>query len=124
VTLAATIFVLLAPLAVIYGWVWYFTPASGEPTGWRSRATVLSLALVSLVILLWLEMTLRMPGADWRTGSGVALQVYWVGTRLGIALKGLLGAIVLCCLGRPRLIVPIVVACFGLALLWVGSTAM
>lgn len=123
-TLVATILVLLAPVALIYGWVCYFTPASQEPTGWRSKATFLSLALVSLVVLLWLEMMVRMPGADWRNGAEVAHQVRWVGVRLRMAFDGLVAAFILGCVGRPRLIARVVVACVGTAILWVGSTAM
>jgi hypothetical protein len=124
VTLVATILVLLAPVALIYGWVCYFTPASQEPTGWRSGATFLSLALVSLVVLLWLEMMVRMPGADWRNGAEVAHQVQWVGVRLGAAFDGLTAAFILGCVGRPRLIAHVTLACVGTAILWVGSTAM
>jgi hypothetical protein len=70
--------VLLAPVGLIYAWVCYFTPAREEPIGWRSRATLLSLALASLAIVLWVEMMVRLPGADWSTGAGVGHQVVWM----------------------------------------------
>jgi hypothetical protein len=122
VNLVGTILVLLAPVALIYGWVCYFTPASEEPKGWRSRFTLLSLALVSLAILLWLLTMLRVPGADWRSGVGVGQQVTWVYTRAKAALCALLAALILCLFGRPRLILPIGLACVGTGLFWLFST--
>jgi hypothetical protein len=40
--------VLVTPAALIYAWVCYFTPENKEPRGWRSRATLFSLALAFL----------------------------------------------------------------------------
>lgn len=119
--LIATIVVLSAPVMLIYGWVCDFTPASEESVGWRGRATLLSLVLVSLAVLLWLLMELLMPGADWRTGAGVGHQVAWV-ARARVALYALLVALVLGLFGRPRLILPIAVACIGTGLFWLVST--
>lgn len=64
----ATILVLLAPVALIYGWVCYFTPSGKEPPSWRGRATLVSLVLASLVILLWPVMMVFTPGL---TGEAV-----------------------------------------------------
>jgi len=122
VNLVATIVVLLAPVGLIYGWVRYFTPASGEPAGWRGRTALLSLTLVSLAGALWLVTMLHMPGADWRSGAGVGDQIVWVYARARVALYALLTALVLCLFGRPRLILPIAVACVGTGLFWVFST--
>ena len=117
-----TILVLLAPAALIYGWVCFFTPSSGEPTGWRGRATLLSLILVSLAVVMWLVTMLHMPGADWSSGAGVGHQVAWVYARTRIALYALLAALVVCLIGRPRLILPIAFACVGTGLFWLFST--
>jgi hypothetical protein len=114
--------ILLAPVGLIYAWVCYFTPHREEPIGWRSRATLLSPALASPAIVLWVEMMLRLPGADWRTGAGVGHQVAWMYARTRAAFAVLLLAFVLNMLGRPRLIVPISVACIGTAVLWLVST--
>jgi hypothetical protein len=122
VNAVATILVLLAPVALIYGWACFLTPKSGEPAGWRSRATLLSLTLVSLAVLLWFVTMLHMPGADWRTGAGVGHQVAWVYTRARAASYALLAALVVCFIGRPRLILPIAVACVGTAMFWLFST--
>ncbi len=118
----ATILILLSPAGLIYGWVSYFTPASEEPTGWRGRVTLLSLVLVSLAAMLWLVTMLYMPGADWRRGAGVAHQIGWEYARARVALYGLLVALVFCLFGRPRLILPIAVACIGTGLFWLFST--
>jgi hypothetical protein len=118
----AILLVLLAPVGLIYAWVCYFTPADQEPIGWRRRATLLSLALASLAVVLWLETMFRLPGADWRTGAGVGHQVAWMYARTRVAFGVLLLAFVLNLFGRPRLILPISVACIGTGVLWLVST--
>ena len=65
---------------------------------------------------------LYMPGADWRRGAGVAHQIGWEYARARVALYGLLVALVFCLFGRPRLILPIAVACIGTGLFWLFST--
>jgi hypothetical protein len=122
VSIVASILVLLAPVALIYGWVCYFTPKGEEPPSWRGWATLLSLILASLVILLWPVMMISMPGADWRSGIGVGHQFRWVSFWVRAAFRSLLAALVLGLLGRPRLILPIVVGCLGTGLLWLYST--
>jgi hypothetical protein len=116
------IFVLLAPLGLIYSWVFYFTRMRKEPAGWRSRATLLSLVLVSLAILLWPAVMVLTPGADWERGTGVGHQVQWVYARARVALGLSLAALVLSLFGRPRLILPITIACIGTGVLWLMST--
>ena len=118
----ATILVLLAPVALIYGWVCYFTPGSAEPVGWRGRATLLALTLASAAVLLWLVTMLNLPEADWRSGNGVARQIAWEYARARAGLYALLAALVVCLVGRPRLILPIVVGCVGAGMLWLFST--
>jgi len=122
VNFVATILVLLAPVALIYGWVCYFTPVSDEPFGWRKLATLLSLVLASVVILLWPVMMVLMPEADWQSGIGVGHQVQWVSFWVRAVFRTLVVALVLGLLGRPRLILATVVGCFGTGLLWLFST--
>jgi hypothetical protein len=122
VNVVATIFVLLAPVALIYGWVCFFTPVGEEPFGWRKGATLVSLVLASVVILLWPVMMVLMPGADWRSGVGVGEQVQWVSFWVRTVFRSLLAALILGLMGRPRLILPIVVGCVGTGLLWLFST--
>lgn len=113
--------VLLAPAALAYGWYFYFSQLRGEPGRWRNLITLSSLVLVSLVLVMWLPMMLLVPSADLRTGVGVAHQAQWMVIRTKAALCALLVAFVLCFLGRPRLILPTVVACLGTAVLWFFS---
>ena len=113
---------LLAPVGLVYSWHFYWTQIRKAPSQWRDRATLLSLALVSLVALLWPVMMVLTPRADWGTGLGVAHQAQWVESWHTPILRSLLGAFVLALLGRPRLIGPIAIACIGTAIFWIGST--
>jgi hypothetical protein len=123
VNLVATILILLAPVALIYGWVFYSTRMKAEPRSLRKWATFISLILVSLVIVLWpVSMVVLVPKADWLSGAGVGHQVRWMETWETIAFRALVVALVLGLFGRPRLILPIAVACVGTALLWLFST--
>lgn len=118
----ATIIILLAPVGLIYSWAFYFTKMRGEPTGWRHHVTLVSMALVSLVVLLWPIMLELSPRADWGSGLGVDHQVQWLEAWHTPIFRTLLVALALALLGRPRLIVPIVVACIGTAMFWLSST--
>lgn len=123
VNVVATVLVFLAPVALIYGWVCFFTPVGEEPFGWRKGATLVSLVLSSLVIVLWPVLMVLMPGADWRNGVGVAHQVQWVSFWVRAVFRTLLAALMFGLMGRPRLIFPIVVGCIGTGLLWIFSTS-
>jgi hypothetical protein len=120
--LIATVIVLLAPVGLIYSWIFYSARMRREPTSWRHRATLLSLTLVSFVVLLWPVMALLMPRADWGSGLGVGHQVQWVEAWNRPIFRTLLLAFVLGLLGRPRLIGPIAVAVVGTGLFWLFST--
>jgi hypothetical protein len=123
VNLVATILILLAPVGLIYGWVFYSTRMKAEARSWRKRATLLSLILVSLVIVLWpVTMVVLVPRADWLSGAGVGHQVRWMEAWERGAFRALVVALVLGLFGRPRLILPIAVACVGTALFWSFST--
>lgn len=118
----ASVLVLLAPVALIYGWVCYFTPAQKELASWRGRATIVSLVLASVAILLWPVMMVLTPSADWASGAGVGHQVQWVSFWARTIFRTLLASLILGLIGRPRLILPIVVGCLGTGLLWLFST--
>jgi hypothetical protein len=118
---AEIIVVLLAPVGLMYSWHFYLTRMRRD-AGWRNRVTLLSLALVSLVALLWPIMGMLMPRADWGSGLGVDHQVQWIESWHRPILRTLLVAFVLCFFGRPRLIAPIAIACVGTALFWISST--
>jgi hypothetical protein len=118
----ATVLILLAPLGLLYGWFFYLKRMRREPRSWRSLISVVSLSLVSIAVLLWPAMALLTPQADWGTGVGVGHQVQWVEACERAAFRTLLAALVLSLFGRPRLILPIAVACVGSALFWNFST--
>jgi hypothetical protein len=118
----AGIIALIAPVGLVYSWYFYFTRMRKAPLGWRGRITLLSLALVSIVALIWPVMMVLTPHADWGSGLGVAHQVQWVESWHTPILRTLLVALVLAFFGRPRLIGPIVVASIGTAIFWIGST--
>ncbi|MGA2346934.1 MAG: hypothetical protein ABSF93_13065 [Candidatus Sulfotelmatobacter sp.] len=120
----AIILVIFAPVALIYGWVCFFTPVGEERFGWRKGATLLSLVLASVVIVLWPVLMVSMPGADWRSGAGVAEQTQWISFWVRTVFRALLAALILGLIGRPRLIFPIVVGCIGTGLLWLFTALM
>ena len=120
--IVTTVFILLSPIGLIYGWFFYFTRMRHEPRSWRSWITVASLGLASIALLSWPVMALLMPHADWGTGAGVGHQVEWVEAWHKPIFRTLLAALILCLLGRPRLILPIAVGCVGAALFWLFST--
>jgi hypothetical protein len=118
----AAFIVLLAPVGLIYGWYFYFTKIRPEPATWRNRISVLSLTLASLGALLWPITMVFAPKADWQSYVGAAQQVHFVESWEKVAVRILLVAFVLCLFGRPRLIAPVAVACFGTTLFWFFST--
>jgi hypothetical protein len=116
-----TVIILLAPVGLIYAWIFYARQIAGKAAGWRGRMTLAALVLVSLTVLLWPVARMTMPAANWGTGVGVGEQVRWVQAWERGALRILLGALVLTLFGRPRLIVPITMACVGTGLFWIFS---
>jgi hypothetical protein len=118
----ATVVVLLAPIGLLYGWFFYWTRMRYESRSWRNRIAVVSLVLVSLAVLSWPAMAMLAPKVDWVTYVGAQRQLDWVDAWEKVALRTLLGALVLGLFGRPRLILPIAVACVGTALFWIFST--
>ena len=119
----STVLVLIAPIGLVYSWYFFFTRMRHEHPKRRNRISVVSLGLVSLVMLLWPVMVALMPKANWTAGVGVDHQMEWVEAWHKPIYRTLLGALALCLIGRPRLILPLVVACVGTALFWMISTA-
>lgn len=83
--------------------------------------SLVSVALVSLTVLAWPVMLVRV----WYVASsqGFEDQVDLIEAWHRPVFTILFGAMVLSFFGRPRLIVPIVVACLGVTLFWLYSTA-
>jgi len=117
----AGIIALLGSVGLIYGWHFYLTRIRQEPAGWRNRISLSSLVLASTGALLWPITRMVAPKADWSSYVGVAQQLHFVESWGKIAVRILLVAFVLCFFGRPRLIVPIAVACIGTTLFWAFS---
>ena len=120
--LISTIITLLAPVGLIYSWFFYFARIRKEPSRWRNRASFSSMTLVSLVVLTWPLMVALVPKVDWVSGNGVDREMQWVEAWHPPILRALLVALVLAFLGRPRLILPMGVACVGTAMFWIMST--
>jgi hypothetical protein len=116
-----TMIVLLAPFGLGYGWYFYFAKMSKEPLRWRGRVTVVALGLVSLEVVMWPIYMITAPKANWSTGVGVEELMHWADTWERTALRICLAALVVSLLGRPRLILPIVIACVGTGLFWIFS---
>lgn len=70
---------------------------------------------------MWLAMMVLMPWAGGAVREWVT-ELHWVYARTRMALYALLVALVLSLFGRPRLILPIAIACLGTGLLWLFST--
>ena len=115
------VLVLLAPVGFVYSWYFYFKCMPWNSSGWRGRITLVSLLLISFAVLLWPINRMTMPAADWGSGAGVGQQVWWVDAGGRVAGRILLGALALSLFGRPRLILPIVLACVGTGLFWIYS---
>jgi hypothetical protein len=96
-------------------------PDEDRAWNWRGRMTIVSLVLVSLAIVLWPVSRVLMPRGDWQSGVGVGCEVQWANAWERGVTRLLLIALILCLFGRPRLILPIAVACVGAALFWVFS---
>jgi len=107
------VLILLAPVGLVYSWWFYLTRMKKEHTGWRKRITLLSIVLVSLVVLAWPVMVVLAP---------TAVDVGWIESWHRPIFRTLVLALVLGLFGRPRLIVPIAVACVGTAVFWMVST--
>jgi hypothetical protein len=102
--------VLLAPVGFFYAWNYYLQKLRKIPFGWRNGATLFSLMLVSLAVLLWPLMIYINPQM-----SGIEV---WHTYILRICAM----AVILSFLGRARLILPISIACIGVAAFWITGT--
>lgn len=117
----SVVLVLLGVFGFTYSWYFYITRMPWKTSGWRGRITLVSLLLISFAVLFWPINRMTMPAADWGSGLGVGQQVRWVDAGERVALRILLAALALILFGRPRLILPIVVACVGTGLFWIYS---
>jgi hypothetical protein len=98
-----------------YSWLRLLKTSQEKSFGWRDWVSLAAIALVSLVVLLWFVMP-----AFWGSDFGDKVRVARAWTKVSVRICAL--GLVLCFLGRPRLIVSIAFACFGAAVFWVMST--
>jgi hypothetical protein len=112
---------LIAPGGWLYGWFFYFTRMRNESPSWRNRATLISLSLVTLAIVLWPVLLALEP--EHRTVESLDHLYEWVNIWTKYVLRTLLVALVVGLFGRPRLILPISLACIGTGLFWIVATA-
>jgi len=122
----STIAIILAPVGLVYSWVFYLTRMRKEPVRWRNRASLSSLGVVSLVCALWPLMIALLPKAgavgnltDYQTQ--IDFETRWVEAWHPPILRVLGLALVLGLIGRPRLIAPLTIACIGTAMFWIVS---
>ena len=116
---SATILILLSPAGLVYAWYFYWVRMKTEPENWRSHVTLASLVLASIAILLRPICRVFMPKVNWQSGVGVDREVQWADAWERGAVRVLLVALIPCLFGKPRLILPIAVACVGAAFFWV-----
>ena len=113
--------VLLVPVSLMYGWYFFFSRIWKEGSNWRNRTTFFSLLLVSLATLMWPVMALVRANAKPINDATLEQQLNW-GLAWGrVAIVIFLLAFILGLMGRPRLILPIAVACIGTGLFWILS---
>jgi hypothetical protein len=102
-------------LCFAYSWFAILRIWSDKTFRWRDRISLLALILASVAVLLRFVMPIFW-GSDF--GDQVRIAVAW--TRVSVGMCAL--ALVLGLVGRPRLIVPLVVACLATAGFWMMST--
>jgi hypothetical protein len=112
----------VTPVSIAYSWFFYFKKMHWAEQTWRSHVTFVALILISLVVLAWPVMIFALPKADWGAGSGVDHQMAYIESWHHVVFRTCAGTLILSLFGRPRLILPLVVACFGTAFFWLMST--
>lgn len=100
---------------LVYSWVVLVKTSPEKPRRWRDRLSLLALLLASLAAFLRFVMP-----AFWPPDFGKQVQIAVAWARVSVGMCAI--ALVLGLAGRPRLIAPIVVACFATAAFWVIST--
>lgn len=100
---------------LVYSWVVVLKTSPEKPRRWRDRLSLLALLVASLAVFLRFVMP-----AFWPPDFDKQVQTAVAWTRVSVGMCAI--AVVLGLAGRPRLIAPIVVACFATAALWVMST--
>jgi hypothetical protein len=109
--------IILAPFAWISGWWFGLKGTTQQPKSWQNWVSITSLGLVTVAGLLWFPAALFASRNGWASEHVRTVQAW-----SGIAVLICAAALVLSLFGKPRLILPIVVACLGAASFWIGTT--
>ena len=107
-----------------FGYSWYFLYTSYRQgrLRWREWVSPVALGLASLAAASWFGMAALMPSVNWATGSGVERQINFANKWAAVVMVACSVAFVLGLVGRPRLVVPIALACLGTATFFILST--
>jgi hypothetical protein len=107
--------VIAGVIGFFYSWVRLIRAYGENSFHWRDWISFAALALASVVLLLRFVMP-----ALWGIDFGVQVRIADAWTKVSVRFCAL--GLLLGFLGRPRLIVPITLACIGVAVFWVMST--
>ena len=108
-------FLIAGLLCFVYAWFVLLKMSGDKSFRWRDRISVLALIIASGAVLLRFVMP-----AFWGPDFSGKVQVAQVWTKVSVRMCA--AALVLALAGRPRFIVPLVVACLSAAVFWVMST--
>jgi hypothetical protein len=108
-------FLIAGFLCFVYSWFFLLKMSADKSFRWRDRVSLLALVIASGTVLLRFVMP-----AFWGPDFGEQVRVAGAWTKLSVRMCAV--ALVLGLAGRPRLIVPLVVACLATTGLWVMST--
>jgi hypothetical protein len=108
-------FLIAGFLCFVYSWFVLLKMSADKSFRWRDRISLLALVIVSGAVL----MRFVMP-AFWGLDFSGKVQVAQSWTK--VSLRMCAAALALGLAGRPRFIVPLLVACLATAVFWVMST--
>jgi hypothetical protein len=99
----------------VYTWFVLLRMSPDQPFPWRDRISLFALIIASGAVVLRFVMP-----AIWGSDFGAQVRMAQAWTKVNIRMCAV--ALVLGFVGRPRFIVPLVVACLATAGFWVMST--
>jgi hypothetical protein len=108
-------FLIAGFLCFVYSWFVVLKMRSDKSFRWRDRISLLALVIASGAVLLRFVMP-----AFWGSDFGEQVRAAEAWSKVSVRMCAV--ALVLVFAGRPRFIVPLVVACLATAGFWVMST--
>lgn len=115
--------IILTPICFVYGWWFYIARLHAHRREWRSIVSLVALSLVSLAVVLWPVMLACSPRPD-AFGPNYGVEYRYIEAWHRPILRTLLLASILSLFSKPRLIAPILISALGVAISWIGSTAL